>query len=410
MKKILLSVAIIATSFTTIAQVGVGTTDPKGALQVTSTTSGVIIPQFADLTAIQAIKKADGSTALNTDEQGMQVYNIAEKKNYMWNGTTWVAGATGTSLWENDATNTLTKLSNLSNNTTARSNGNTVMISDGGGLFIGVSPVIEDPDNKAVFASRGTHPTISTFSGETKITKYGYLTNSSYNNTSAGGEPRFTLSRARGTVDVPGAVIIGDNLGSIYWEGSDGTVSKKAALIKTVVDGANFSGSYIPSRIEFQTVDNTTTSIATIMTIKGNGKIGMGTTDPKRSLDVISRPGSAQTLTLGGSDYVFGTSGTSLSFATGTVTGDSYYSLQVRKGGESSTSNLILQSSGGNIGIASTSAAVKLDVNGYIKVGSSDSTGDAIPVVGMIRFNTTTSTFEGCTAVVTGVATWTPLH
>ena len=71
-----------------------GTTDPKGALQITSTTSGVIIPQFADLTVIEAIKKADGTTALNTDEQGMQVYNIAEKKIYMWDGTAWARAAT----------------------------------------------------------------------------------------------------------------------------------------------------------------------------------------------------------------------------------------------------------------------------------------------------------------------------
>jgi uncharacterized protein (TIGR02145 family) len=89
MKKILLSAVLFASSFTTVAQVGIGTTTPKGALHVTSTTSGVIIPQFANLTAIQAIKKADGTTDLNTDEQGMQVYNIAEKKTYMWDGTKW---------------------------------------------------------------------------------------------------------------------------------------------------------------------------------------------------------------------------------------------------------------------------------------------------------------------------------
>ena len=99
-KNIFLTAALVAASFTTYAQVGVGTTTPKGALQVTSTTSGVIIPQFADLTAIQAIKKADGTTALDTEEQGMQVYNIAEKKNYLWDGTAWVARSAG--KWVDD--------------------------------------------------------------------------------------------------------------------------------------------------------------------------------------------------------------------------------------------------------------------------------------------------------------------
>lgn len=103
MKKILLSAVFIAASFTTFAQVGIGTTDPKGALQVTSTTSGVIIPQFADLTAIQAITKADGTTALDTEEQGMQVYNIAEKKNYLWDGTAWVSANGSAGKFVDDA-------------------------------------------------------------------------------------------------------------------------------------------------------------------------------------------------------------------------------------------------------------------------------------------------------------------
>ena len=99
MRKLILSTALMAASFTTFAQVGVGTTTPKGALQVSSTTSGVIIPQFADLTAIQAIKKTDGTTALNSEEQGMQVYNIAEKKIYMWDGTTWNVISGGEAKW-----------------------------------------------------------------------------------------------------------------------------------------------------------------------------------------------------------------------------------------------------------------------------------------------------------------------
>jgi hypothetical protein len=96
MKKLILSAAFLVASFATVAQVGVGTTDPKGALEIKSTTSGFIMPQFANLTTIQAIRKANGSTALDSDEQGMEVYNIAEKKIYMWDGTAWVtAGSSG---------------------------------------------------------------------------------------------------------------------------------------------------------------------------------------------------------------------------------------------------------------------------------------------------------------------------
>ena len=49
----------------------------------------------------------------------------------------------------------------------------------------------------------------------------------------------------------------------------------------------------------------------------------------------------------------------------------------------------------GNTGINNNNPKAKLDVNGYIKVGSSDTTGDATPTAGMIRFNSVTSKFQG---------------
>jgi hypothetical protein len=48
-----------------------------------------------------------------------------------------------------------------------------------------------------------------------------------------------------------------------------------------------------------------------------------------------------------------------------------------------------------NVGIGTLSPTVKLDVNGYIKVGNTDTAGDATPAAGMIRYNNTTSKFQG---------------
>jgi uncharacterized protein (TIGR02145 family) len=47
MKKLLFTAAIFVASFSTFAQVGIGTTDPKGALDVVSTNSAVVFPRVA---------------------------------------------------------------------------------------------------------------------------------------------------------------------------------------------------------------------------------------------------------------------------------------------------------------------------------------------------------------------------
>ena len=49
----------------------------------------------------------------------------------------------------------------------------------------------------------------------------------------------------------------------------------------------------------------------------------------------------------------------------------------------------------GNVGVGTATPKSKLDVNGYIKIGSSDNAGDTTPVAGMIRFNNITGKFQG---------------
>ena len=49
----------------------------------------------------------------------------------------------------------------------------------------------------------------------------------------------------------------------------------------------------------------------------------------------------------------------------------------------------------GNVGIGTESPSVRLDVAGYLRVGSEDPSGDANPVPGMIRYNKDTKKFQG---------------
>ncbi|MCL7753303.1 fibrobacter succinogenes major paralogous domain-containing protein [Polaribacter sp. Z022] len=91
MKKILLSVAFIAASFTSIAQVGVGTTNPdaSAALDVESTTKGFLPPR---MTQVQM-------NAIASPAEGLIVYclDCTTKGLYVNNGNEFVNVASGAS-------------------------------------------------------------------------------------------------------------------------------------------------------------------------------------------------------------------------------------------------------------------------------------------------------------------------
>ncbi|MCX6317742.1 MAG: hypothetical protein NTW29_10650 [Bacteroidetes bacterium] len=72
---------------------------------------------------------------------------------------------------------------------------------------------------------------------------------------------------------------------------------------------------------------------------------------------------------------------------------------------EPSKSTLMTLNGRGNLGIGVNTPTVKLDVNGYIKVGSSDTFGDAAPQNGMIRYNSGTGKFQGYAS-----GAWVNLH
>ena len=85
MKKLLLFAAVIAVSFTTFAQVGIGTTTPNAsaALDITSTTSGLLPPRMTRVQRDAIATPAAGLIVYCTDcgvNGEMQIYN----------GTTWV--------------------------------------------------------------------------------------------------------------------------------------------------------------------------------------------------------------------------------------------------------------------------------------------------------------------------------
>ena len=95
---------------------------------------------------------------------------------------------------------------------------------------------------------------------------------------------------------------------------------------------------------------------------RDSGNVGIGTTGPGYKLNVKGASGDTALMRLDNSDYDGSATGTAIAFTTGAATGNTYGRLQVFNGGGSATGNLILQNSGGNVGIGTTGPAYTLDV------------------------------------------------
>jgi hypothetical protein len=111
MKRILLCAALFAASFTTVAQVGVGNTDPKATLDVTgdaadaASLDGIIAPRLTGAELRAKTYTADQlgaivyATAADTAPAG-QTVNVTEAGYYSFDGTEWVRFAAAVAPFE----------------------------------------------------------------------------------------------------------------------------------------------------------------------------------------------------------------------------------------------------------------------------------------------------------------------
>lgn len=80
---------LLGVSFGGFSQVGIGTTEPtsQAALDIRTTDKGLLMPRLT--TAQRTTLGATLTTATNSNNKGMQVYDTDTNSIWFWNGTTW---------------------------------------------------------------------------------------------------------------------------------------------------------------------------------------------------------------------------------------------------------------------------------------------------------------------------------
>lgn len=200
----------------------------------------------------------------------------------------------------------------------------------------------------------------------------GLISVQSYSNT-AGNAAGLVFEKSRsGTVNVHTVVQNADDLGQIYFAGSDGSNSIIAASILGEVDGTPGAND-MPGRLSFWTTPDGSSTANERMRINSSGNVGIGTTAPDNNLEINSATGGTLRLTYNDSDGSatdYSTLGVGASGLTTLTTVDS-----------DGTSGHIALMPDGNVGIGTTSPGYLLDVyksSGDVRMRaySSDSTAN----------------------------------
>ena len=139
-----------------------------------------------------------------------------------------------------------------------------------------------------------------------------------------------------------------------------------------------------------------TQATANTQNIYQMGNVGIGTTSPLRKLQIAQNVGSNEGLSITTADYVHGTTGTALIFRSSAISGNTDYELRVNQsGGVTSGGNLLINPSGGNVGIGTTAPTKRLHID-------NGTTAGAIRIV-----DGTQGAGKVLTSDANGVGTWT---
>ena len=149
-----------------------------------------------------------------------------------------------------------------------------------------------------------------------------------------------------------GTLLTSPQSGSIEYDGFNFYTTNGAGTRAAIATGSDGSSTFAASG---------TTAIF------NSGNVGVGTSNPVRRLDVYAASGSSAPMSIRTNDYAAGSTGSALFFDFGAVSGNTYSSLSAASGGGVNANNLVLNPTGGNVGIGVTAPTAKLHVNGDIR-------------------------------------------
>lgn len=208
----------------------------------------------------------------------------------------------------------------------------------------------------------------------------------------AGGEPRLTFIRSRGTRAMETPAQAGDQLGDLLYAGHPAvnTLGGQSAGIRAfATEGSSLTAA--GGRLTFFTTHNGTIGLQPRLTIQHDGYVGIGTTLPSNALHIHSADNGKQ-LAL---DSSSGATWTQLNFLSNGVdqsfighnnasnylvfggqdTNTGFDSVRIRPAGGGPENDIVTIKRSGNVGVGTNSPTEKLHVFGNLRIqGSTDCT------------------------------------
>ncbi|MDC7995454.1 hypothetical protein [Altibacter sp. HG106] len=256
----------------TIAQVGIGTTDPKSTLDITvsnpespSATDGILIPRIDDFPATDPGVDQDGmmvflTTAVATNDKGFYYWDHAQLRWINLGAEEWKDGVNPSG-------------SDYIYATQARLSGTDVVITDDGRIGFGTDDPVErfefrgPGDNDFQITSANTNP------------------------------PNYILYNTGGTLDVPDLLAPNQEVGSLVVKTHDGSNVQEVGGFRFYMDGTP-TGTSLPTRFTISNTPSGQKNQVERLIIRQNGNTGLSESNPSATLHIRGGGAAAQSAPL----------------------------------------------------------------------------------------------------------------